>query len=140
MRYIMSEQLIKFQSTTYGDKYVDAKVEAGDDNRGVIYGRVIDKNNKQISDAVVKLIILEDPNDPLSILPITHTFTDEYGQFLFGPLPPNKTYLIKIWHDDIYVRPVTIKDKEARHSCITIREGKNSDNSERKLPINHSEK
>lgn len=138
----MSEQLIKFQSTTYGDKYIDAKVETGDDNRAVIYGRVINKNNKPVSDAVVKLIILQDSNDPLSILPITHTFTDEYGQFLFGPLPPNNTYLIKIWHDDIYIRTVTIKQKEATHSCITIREGINSNtgNSEKNLPINHSEK
>lgn len=135
----MSEQLIKYQSTTYGDRYIDAIVETGDDNRGVIYGRVVNKHNKPVSDAVVKLIILQDANDPLSILPVTHTFTDEYGQFLFGPLPPNKNYLIKIWHDDIFIKSVTVKEKEARHSCITIREGKNL-NTEKKLPINQSEK
>lgn len=138
----MSEQLIKIQSATYGNRYIDATIETGDDKRGVIYGRVIDKKNKPVCDAVVKLVILQDPSDPLSILPITHTFTDEYGQFLFGPLPPDKTYLIKIWYDDIYVWTVNVEDKEARHSCITIREEvtDNSSKSEKKLPINQSER
>ncbi|MEG2291301.1 MAG: carboxypeptidase-like regulatory domain-containing protein [Clostridium sp.] len=138
----MSEQLIKVKSTTYGDKHIDAIVETGDDKRAVIYGRVIDKNNKPVSDAVVKLILLQDHNDPLSILPITHTFTDEYGQFLFGPLPPNQTYLVKIWHDDIFIKSVTVKEKATRHSCITIRETVSSEELKRikKLPVNHSGK
>lgn len=138
----MGEQLIKFQSSTYGDRHIDATIETGDDKRGVIYGRVINKRNKPVCDAVVKLVILKDPSDPLSILPITHTFTDEYGQFLFGPLPPDKTYLIKIWYDDIYVWTAHVEEKEARHSCITIREEVNSNisNTEKKLPLNQSER
>jgi len=138
----MSEQLIKFKSTTYGEDHIDAIVETDNDKRAVIYGRVIDKNNKPVSDAVVKLILLQDPSDPLSILPITHTFTDEYGQFLFGPLPPNETYLIKIWHDDIFIKLVTVKAKAANHSCITVRENVSSEKLKlaKKLPVNHSEK
>ncbi|MEG1254215.1 carboxypeptidase-like regulatory domain-containing protein [Clostridium sp.] len=138
----MSEQLIKIKSTTYGDNHIDAIVETDGDKRAVIYGRVIDKNNKPVSDAVVKLILLQDPSDPLSILPITHSFTDEYGQFLFGPLPPNETYLIKIWHDDIFIKSVTVKAKATNHSCITVRESVSSEKLKltKKLPVNHSEK
>lgn len=136
----MSEQLIKFDASSMGERHIEAKIESGYDERTVIYGVVIDGDNRPVSNAVVKLILLEDPSDPRSLIPVTHSFTDEYGQFLFGPLPPNNTYLIKVWHDDIYVRKIVVKPEEVRHSCITIRNGITLVKEKKVLPINHSEK
>ena len=46
-----------------------------------------------IEDAVVKLVeITKDERTPIS-----HTFTDKHGEFLFGPLCPAKNYGIEIW-------------------------------------------
>lgn len=136
----MSEQLIKFESSLRCSRHIEARIESNVDDRAVIYGVVIDKKDNPVKDAVIKLILLEDPNDYRSIIPLTHTFTDEYGQFLFGPLPPNKTYLIKIWHEDIYVRKIVVKPNEVKNSCITIRESTALIKTKNKIPIFHSEK
>ena len=34
-------------------------------------------------------------------IPVSHTFTDEYGEFVFGPLCPGKKYAIDIWVNDV---------------------------------------
>lgn len=136
----MSEQLIKFDASSMGERHIEAKLFGGYDERTVIYGVVIDDNNRPVSNAVVKLILLEDPSDPRSLIPVTHSFTDEYGQFLFGPLPPNNTYLIKVWYDDIFVRKIVVKPDKVRHSCITIRNGTALVHEKKVIPINHSEK
>lgn len=34
-------------------------------------------------------------------VPVSHTFTDEYGEFVFGPLCPGKQYAIDIWVNDV---------------------------------------
>jgi len=41
--------------------------------------------------------------------PITHTFTDACGQFLFGPLCPDRKYAVKIWHNDVCIRKEQIE-------------------------------
>ena len=33
--------------------------------------------------------------------PVSHTFTDEHGEFVFGPLCPNKYYEILVWVNDV---------------------------------------
>lgn len=33
--------------------------------------------------------------------PVSHTFTDKEGEFVFGPLCPGKEYAIQIWVDDV---------------------------------------
>ena len=33
--------------------------------------------------------------------PVSHTFTDCEGEFVFGPLCPGKKYAIQIWKDDV---------------------------------------
>ena len=34
-------------------------------------------------------------------IPVSHTFTDEHGEFVFGPLCPGKEYAIDIWVNDV---------------------------------------
>lgn len=33
--------------------------------------------------------------------PVSHTFTDEEGEFVFGPLCPDKKYEINFWVDQV---------------------------------------
>ena len=55
-----------------------------------------------IKDAVVKLIEIDFGKDGRKKrIPVSHTFTDEYGEFVFGPLCPGKKYAIDIWVNDV---------------------------------------
>lgn len=82
---------------------VDGVIEAGkqfdldlrlpEDNRNVVYGIIKDSYGKPVRDAVIKLVeVCQDERKPVS-----HTFTDKEGEFVFGPLCPNKSYAIEIW-------------------------------------------
>lgn len=53
------------------------------ENRAVIHGVVKFPNGKPVKNAVVKLFRKKGPN-PCDLIPVTFTFTDECGQFLFG--------------------------------------------------------
>ena len=82
---------------------VDGKIEKGkqfdlelrlpEDIRNVVYCIVREPCGDPVSDAVVKLIeVCKDERKPVS-----HTFTDKEGEFVFGPLCPYKSYAIEIW-------------------------------------------
>lgn len=74
-------------------KQFDLDIELPNDERNLIYGVVKDTYGNNIENAVVKLIeITKDERKPIS-----HTFTDIYGEFLFGPLCPGRVYAIEIW-------------------------------------------
>ena len=75
-------------------KQFDLEINLPEDNRNVIFGVVKDCYGDPIEDAVVKLIevVCEDDRRPVS-----HTFTDKEGEFVFGPLCENKEYEIQIW-------------------------------------------
>lgn len=79
-----------------GTQY-DLDIVLPEDNRDVVYGIVKDCFKEPIKDAVVKLIeVCKDERKPVS-----HTFTDKDGEFVFGPLCPNKKYAIEIWVDRV---------------------------------------
>lgn len=105
----MGYRLTKFQVTPGKNEQIELTVKLQEEQRSVIHGIVLDCNNKPLKDAVVKLFEVNNPCDPCSLIPITHAFTDECGQFLFGPLTPNKKYVIKVWHSHVTIRPVVIK-------------------------------
>lgn len=68
------------------------------ENRGLIRGVVVDECGRMVKDASVKLFEVEKKKDKhTELCPVSHTFTDEFGQFLFGPLCPEKCYAIKVW-------------------------------------------
>jgi len=74
-------------------KQFDIEIDLPEDPRNVVYGIVRDRDRFPIEDAVVKLIeVCKDERKPVS-----HTFTDEFGEFVFGPLCPHKSYAIEIW-------------------------------------------
>ena len=78
-------------------KQFDLDIELPNDERNLIYGVVKDTYGNNIENAVVKLIeITKDERKPIS-----HTFTDIYGEFLFGPLCPGRVYAIEIWANKV---------------------------------------
>lgn len=74
-------------------KQFDLDLKLPEDDRNVVYGIIRDSKGKPVEDAVVKLVeVCKDERNPVS-----HTFTDKEGEFVFGPLCPNKSYSIEIW-------------------------------------------
>ena len=74
-------------------KQFDLDLRLPEDDRNVVYGIIRDCKGKPVEDAVVKLVeVCKDERKPVS-----HTFTDKQGEFVFGPLCPSKSYSIEIW-------------------------------------------
>lgn len=77
----------------------DLIIELERESRAAIHGVVKFPNGKPVKGAVVKLFKKKRPNDPCDtcdLIPITFTFTDECGQFLFG-VDSEIDYIIKVF-------------------------------------------
>ncbi len=82
-------------------KQFDIDITLPEDHRDVIYGIVKNCFKEPVSDAVVKLIEVDCKMGKEERKPVSHTFTDKNGEFVFGPLCPGKEYAIQIWVDDV---------------------------------------
>lgn len=80
-----------------GGKQFDLDITLPEDNRDVIYGVVKNCFKEPVDNAVVKLVEIVCENGKEERRPIGHTITDEDGEFVFGPLCPNREYAIQIW-------------------------------------------
>ena len=80
-------------------KQFDLDITLPCDNRNVIYGVIRDCYKEPVCDAVVKLIEVVCECGKEERRPVSHTFTDEHGEFVFGPLCPDKKYEINFWVD-----------------------------------------
>ena len=78
-------------------KQYDLDITLPEDNRNVIYGIVRDCYKDPVKDAVVKLIEVECKMGKDIRKPVSHTFTDDNGEFVFGPLCANRLYEVEIW-------------------------------------------
>ena len=74
-------------------KQFDLDLRLPEDDRNVVYGIIKDSKGNPVEDAVVKLVEVSRRERK----PVSHTFTDKEGEFVFGPLCPNKSYSIEIW-------------------------------------------
>lgn len=81
-------------------KQFDLDVTLPEDNRDVIYGVIKDFFKRPVSDAVVKLVEVVYKDGKEERRPIGHTFTDKEGEFVFGPLCPDRHYALQIWSND----------------------------------------
>jgi len=107
----MGSQVVKVEFTPGENEQIELVVKVPEEPRSIIHGIVKDDCDKVIENAVVKLFEQDNPCNPCSLKPITHTFTDKCGQFLFGPLMPNKHYVIKVWVNDVKIRRMVIRQK-----------------------------
>ena len=130
-------------------KQFDLEVVLPEDNRDVLFGTVKDCYKEPVKDAVVKLIEVDCEHGKEERKPVTHTFTDKNGEFVFGPLCPDKKYDIQIWvnkvkhikvcskchHEGKCLKGVDLKKcdcyigkKEALEKCKEKYEHKNDEN------------
>lgn len=114
----MGYRLVKFLVEPKENEQLELTVKLHKEPRSVIHGIVKDCDEHPIPDAVVKLFELINPSDPCSLKPLTHAFTDECGQFIFGPLWPNKKYIIKVWKDHVKITPIIIKPTGVDEVCV----------------------
>lgn len=116
----MSE-VLNFDFKVDNGEQLDVKVVLPKEKFGVIHGVVVDHRERPVECAVVKLFEVEKKRpgrDKHTLMPITHTFTDDCGQFIFGPLCSDKEYVIKIWVDRIKVRCET-KHLDTKCHCLS---------------------
>ncbi|MCT4565398.1 MAG: carboxypeptidase-like regulatory domain-containing protein [Maledivibacter sp.] len=120
----MGHRLISFDFVPDKNEQIEAVIKVPQEPRSVIHGIVKNHKNQVVKDAVVKLFKAKGC-DPCDLEPITHAFTDECGQFLFGPLPPKQKYVIKVWIGDVKIRQIIIRpdkcegcnDEKNVHDC-----------------------
>lgn len=112
----MGYRMVKFNVTPEENEQIDAVIKVPNETRSVFHGVVIDKHNRPIHNAVVKLLIMDCKNKHLE--PVTHTFTDEDGEFLFGPLCAHVQYVIKIWTNHVKTREIVICPDECEKECL----------------------
>lgn len=93
--------IIDIDGVIEAGKQFDLDIVLPEDNRDVIYGIVRDCYKDPVADAVVKLIEVSYEKGKEERKPVSHTFTDKDGEFVFGPLCPNRKYEIQIWVNHI---------------------------------------
>ncbi|AOR22567.1 carboxypeptidase-like regulatory domain-containing protein [Clostridium taeniosporum] len=103
------------------NEQIDAVIRLSKDRRSCIYGTVIDENGAAVPDAVVKLLQITGCRGKTPV-PLTHTFTDKYGQFLLGPLCPGKRYMLKVYKDNVSIRYAPLDVDCYEGSCISADE------------------
>ncbi len=81
-------------------KQFDLDITLPEDHRNAIYGVVKNCFKEPVADAVVKLVEVVYEHGKEERRPVGHTFTDKEGEFVFGPLCPDKKYAVQIWVND----------------------------------------
>lgn len=98
-------------------KQFDLDIKLPEDERNVIFGVIRNDYGHPIADAVVKLIEIVYEKGEEVRNPVSHTFTSKDGEFVFGPLCPNKKYALDIWVNR--VRHVKIHTKcDHKGECL----------------------
>lgn len=113
----MGYKLVHFNFVPEENEQIEAIIKVPKEPRSMIHGVVKDHCNKVVKDAIVKLFKMDNPNNPKALEPITHTFTDEHGQFMFGPLSPHVKYVIKVWINHVNTREIVINTDDHDDDC-----------------------
>ena len=112
-------------------KQFDLDITIPEDNRNVIYGIVKDCYKEPVKDAVVKLIEVVKDCDEIERRPVSHSITDKDGEFVFGPLCPDRHYEVQIWADRVKHHKICVNCKH-EGKCL---KGKKLDCCDDKTPI-----
>ncbi len=83
-----------------GTQY-DLDINLPEDNRDLIYGIIKDLHGNPVEDAAIKLVEVCYDFGGEELKPVSHTFSDKQGEFVFGPLCPDKNYSLQIWVDRV---------------------------------------
>ena len=99
-------------------KQFDIEIRGVKDTRNVIFGVIKDEFGDPIEDAVVKLIEVDKMMGRTERKPVSHTFTDEEGEFVFGPLCPNRSYEIQFWANRVKHVKICKPVKPRKQKCL----------------------
>jgi len=99
-------------------KQFDIEIRGQSDNRNVVFGVIKDEYGDPIQDAVVKLIEVEKGIGKTLRKPVSHTFTDEEGEFVFGPLCPNRSYEIQFWANRVKHVKICKNCRPRKQKCL----------------------
>ena len=111
--------IINVDGVIENGKQFDIDITLPEDNRNVIYGIVRDCYKDPVPNAVVKLIeVICNHHGKEERKPVSHTFTDCDGEFVFGPLCHNRMYEIQIWVDNVKHVKVCAKAEEKDKECL----------------------
>jgi len=125
-------QLARFDFCIEPNQQLDAVIKLPKEERGIIHGIVLDQDDHLVEGAVVKLFeVGKKCDDKCKCIPITHTFTDRCGQFVFGPLCVGKLYAVKIWANDVCQTAEEV-DLHQEKSCLKYQECKKKKHEEHK--------
>ncbi len=101
---------MRFAFTPGQNERIEAVVTVPKEQRSIVHGTVYDLDGRRVKDAVVRLFACaEDKNEP-----VMDTFTDDDGEFVFGPIAAEKNYLIKVYVNGVTLREITIKPRRKR--------------------------
>ena len=115
--------VLKVDGVIEKGKQFDLDITLPEDQRDVIYGTIKNVFKEPVKNAVVKLIEIEFCKDGIKKrFPISHAFTDEYGEFVFGPLCPGKQYAIDIWVNDVRHYNISAKCMH-EGKCLKCKQG-----------------
>jgi hypothetical protein len=82
-------------------KQYDLDITLPEDNRDLIYGIIKDCHGDPVEDAAIKLVEVCYEYGEKELKPVSHTFSDKHGEFVFGPLCPDREYSLQIWVDRV---------------------------------------
>lgn len=108
----MGDRVVKFEFIPGENEEIKANIIVPKETRSIIHGVVRCEDGEVIKDAIVRLFEVNYKNKN-SLKPIANTFTDEDGEFLFGPLCIKKHYVIKVWSNSNKIKELIITPDEA---------------------------
>lgn len=108
----MTSRMINVHITSGENDHIESNLQLQEESRSIIHAAVKNESNEPVADAVVMLFEIEDSSDPPSLKPVYYSFTDQYGHFMFGPLPPNKQYVLKVWANNLKYKEFIVYPEE----------------------------
>lgn len=101
---------MKFAFTPKKNERIEAVITVPEDPRSIIHGTVYDVEGNRIKEAVVRLFVQKD--DQLE--PVSHAFTDDMGEFIFGPVRSESAYVVKVYYGGIKIRELTVRQRRKK--------------------------
>ena len=96
----------KFYFRPAKGEHIYTVVEPQQDDSATICGRVIDGKGRPRTGA---LVLLFRPAEGEAPALLGRFITDEDGHFIFGPLPGDTLYLIKIFQEAVKIRELEVR-------------------------------
>ena len=97
----------KFYFRPGENEQIETSIRLDPDKRSAVIGSVYDLEGRAVSDALV--LLFETTGDGSSPTLSAQVFTDDMGQFVFGPLVSGRLYMVKIFKNLMKIRELEIK-------------------------------